>query len=460
MKSLQNLISPRKLSLIQSIASLVIMLAIVIMSFGTIFTAKVEKTADMVESFNEMVENMGGKKVEIPTEVEFSAPGIISSIGSLGKVLKGAIDTAKDAADLSKSSKEADDIEDIEKLEEKAEKTKDSAKNMADGMQGLANFIAMILIMVEAFKQSVILGLIYLALISMTLLLPIILAITFLTALIPFLKNLQEPEAAYPKIAKKFGSMFGSFVVLLLLKAIAPEVTFGGVITGIVVLCAIGFVLNIVASRMKPATDLQTKFLNVNQIVSLAGFGAFMMFFTALKGTNLFNRIWERLDDFALDHLSKEDSTTLLLSMAMIFVMIVVLFSICSYLQKVCCRMACMVKTGKVATRDNYIVSTALALLVVIIPVVLMKGEYALKLNDEEMGAFTLFAIGVVLMLVVEIVYAVLKKALCKGLSHEDVVAVLSGVGAEEAPAVEEAPAEEAAPAAEEAPATENSAQE
>ena len=244
MKSLQKLISPHKLSLIQSIVGLAIMLAIVIMSFGTIFTAKVELDTDMLDSFNDMVEEFGGKSVEVPKEVEFSAPGMIASISSVGKILKAAMNTAKTAME---QANRADGEEDLEKIEESLENTKNA---MTSDMQGIVNFIAIILVMVQAFGQSVVLGLVYLALIFMVLALPFILAITFLTALIPFFKHLDDPEEAYPRIAKKFGSMFGNFVVLLLLKVIAPEVEFGGVVTGIVILCAIGFVINIIASRL------------------------------------------------------------------------------------------------------------------------------------------------------------------------------------------------------------------
>ena len=107
--------------------------------------------------------------------------------------------------------------------------------------------------------------------------------------------------------------------------------------------------------------------------------------------------------------------------------------------------MACMIKTGKVSTRDNYIASAVVSLLVIIIPIILMKGEYGLTLNDQEMSAFTVYAIGVVLMLVAEIVYAVLKKKLCGELTHDEIVGVLSGLPVEEKKAEEAAPAEEAA---------------
>ena len=459
MKSLQNVISARKLSLIQSLVSLAIMLAIVIMSFGTIFVAKVELDGKMLDSFNDMMEEFGGdEKVEFPEEIEFSAPNIISSISSIGKIIKSAFDTMKSVTELSKAAKDADDAADLEELEDKAAQAEDSMKSLASDKQGLINLVAIIVVMASAFKESVILGLIYFLLIGMTLVLPFVLAVKFIIALIGFLKNVNAPEEAYPRIAKGFGSMFGEFVVLLLLKMIAPQVEFGGVITGIVVLCAIGFVLNIIASRMKPMTAAQTKFLNVNQIVSLAGFGAFMMFFFSLTNTNLFNRIWERLGKFALENANKDGVMKIMLNMGMITVMIAMMFAICSYLQKVCCRMACMIKTGKVTTRDNYIVSTAISLLVVIIPLVLMNGDYKLKLNDDEMSAFTIYAIGVVLMLVVEIVSAALKKSLCKDLSHDDIVGVLSGMPVVEEKAAEAAPAEEAA--AEEVPAEEAAAEE
>ena len=458
MKSLQNVISARKLSLIQSLVSLAIMLAIVIMSFGTIFVAKVELDGNMVDSFNDMMAEFGGDKVEIPEEVEFSAPGIISSISSLGKIVKSAFDTVKTVSNLKDNADNLEDEEDLKALEESAAKVEDSVKELASDKQALVNLIAIVVVMAAAFKESVILGFIYFMLIGMTLVLPFILAIKFIIALIGFLKNINDPEESYPRIAKGFGSMFGEFVVLLLLKMIAPQVEFGGVITGIVVLCAIGFVLNIVASRMKPMTAAQTKFLNINQIVSLCGFGAFMMFFFSLTGTNLFNRIWERLGKFALENANKDGVMTIMLNMGMITVLIAMLFAICGYLQKVCCRMACMIKTGKVTTRDSYILSAAVSLLVVIIPLVLMNGDYKLKLNDEEMSAFTVYAIGVILMLVAEIVYAALKKSMCKELSHDDIVGVLTGMPTAEEKAAEAAPAE-AAPA-EEAPVAEEVAAE
>lgn len=489
MKFLQNLMPAKTLTLVQSIVCLVVMLALFIMSLGTIFTAKLESSADMEEGFNEIAGELGLENVSFPSEVEISAPNLISSFAGVADFIGAAFDTASaagnamgsannamNAANEMQNSEDLDDVaanaakaeQDMDALEDDMSKLEDSAANMMEKASGLVGMIAIILVIAEAFGQSIILGLVYMGLIGTVIALPFIFGIKLLMSIVSFFKNMNDPYVPYPKMAKRIGDMFGAIVGLMFLKVIAPEIEFSAGVTTMIVICVLVFLFNLVASRMKTFTETQTKYQNAVQIVSASGLVAFFIFFFGLSGTDLFNRIWSGLGDFlgktlenaagaAFQQQGAQDNMMgNLITMGLIVVMIALLFKVFDYLKQGCCRLACMVPAGKLLSKDCYIIRACMALVMIIVPVYLMNpDDYALTLSDEGMTAFIVMCVGIVLMIAAEIVLMVLKKSYCEGLTTEDVQAVLTGHPMDEvaeaaAPAAEaEAPAAEA-PAAEE----------
>lgn len=490
MNKLQGILPAKTLTMIQSIVCIALILLIVIMSFGTIFTVKIEKTSGSVEMFDKIVNSMGdGEKAEMPDEVDVSAPYLLKSLGSLGSILKGGMKTIKNAMELSDSANQVqNDMDngeygnidnDADELEEKANQTQAGINEISDAMKSEAfvGLIALIVVIAQAFGQSFILGIIYIALMAMTLVIPITAIVCLIKSVICFFMNLANPGEGYSKVVKSFGSVFVMFPTMWLLKIIAPQITFGASVTVIVVALIVGLVVGLAASRLKGYTPSQFKYVNLIQAASLVSVIGYFIFMLNIDKTNLFETVFDGMGAFAKTAKFSDVSIVILLMLAMVSLM----FTTCKYIQKIACRLCCMTPAPKkkqdgtiTHVEDTNIASSAIALALVIIPVALMVTSFKLDLG-ENMTSFVLFSIGIVIMFAAEIVLSVLKKKF--DITPEDVHAVLTGcpgetvaaeetaeaesaeavaeeIPAEEAVVIEEAPVEEA-PATEEAPAEE-----
>ena len=454
----KSIIPAKTLTLIQSIVCLIIMLAVVCLSFGTIFTVELNKDEGTTEMFNSIVNGISDEEnVELPDTVEVNAPFVIASFKSLGDIIKSATSAIKNAADVVGSASDMhDDFEDenysdleddANDMGDKLDKTQESIDDLSASLksEGFVGLIALVTVIAQAFGESFLLGLIYIALIVMSIILPLVAALRFLIALIGFLTKLGNPGEGYSKVVKSFGAVFGMFPVLWLLKIIAPQITFGGAVTTMVTLLIVGLALNLVASRLKGYNDTQFKYINALQATSLAGVIGYFVFMLNIEGSHLFDTIFGGIGEFS----KNAEAGDVALVVLLLVVMIGLLFSTCDFIKDIACRLCCMTpapkkkKDGTVKrAKDSHIANTAMSLALIIIPVVLMVTSFELDLGDN-MGSFVLFAIGIVVMLASEIVLVSLKKGL--KIEREDVYAVLTGCPDEiEAPVAEEAPVEEA----------------
>ena len=411
MNKLQSILPAKTLTMIQSILCLVLMLVVVIMSFGTIFTAKVNASPKAAEMYDSVINGVDpDSNVEMPTEVKISAPFLFKSIGSAGSVIKNALNTAKTASDLNKDvqsgavdQKTAE--EDLENLQEDANKLSESLQD-----DGFVDFVALIVVVVSAFGQNFLLGIVYMALIGLTIALPIVATIRFLIALISFIKNVKtlttDPGSTYSTVAKSYGAIFAMFPTLWLMKIIAPEVEFSAGVIVMIVLLIVGLVFNLVASRLKSYTPAQFKYVNVLQGASIAAVIGYFIFMLNISGMNFFDHIWDALPAF----IKSAEFSDLAIPYIMIMAMISILIATCKYIQLIVCRLCCTVPCPKrkidmpmVFANDTYMASAGMSLGLIVAPIVLMVTKFKLDLGDD-MISFVLFAIGIVIMFAAEIV--------------------------------------------------------
>lgn len=489
MNKSKGILPAKTLTLIQSIACIALMVLIVISSFSAIFTVKIEKTSGAVDMFDKIVNSVGeGEKAEMPEEVEVSAPYLIKSLGSVGSILKSSMKTIKNATELSNSANDvqndmnngeySDLGNDADELNAKAEATMDSVNEISEALksEGFVGLIALITVIAQAFGQSFILGLIYIALMAMTIVIPVTALVCLIKAVISFIIHLGNPGEGYSKIAKAFGDVFILFPTLWLMKIIAPQIEFTASVTVMVVAIIVALAIGLVASRLKGYNSTQFKYINALQGASLVGVIGYFIFMLNVDKSHIFDTIFDNMGAFAKTAKFADVAIVVLLTLAMVSI----LFTSCKYIKNIACRMCCMYpapkqkKNGKVAhANDTFIGNAAVALALVAIPVALMVTSFKLDLG-ENMTSFILFSVGIVMMFVAELVFSVLKKAF--GVANEDVRAVLTGCptceeadeeeaeeAATEEVVIEEAPAEEAVVeevAAEEAPAEEAPAEE
>ncbi len=451
MKGIKSFIPSTVMAMIQSIVCIVIMVAIVLLSFGTIFTATVANSESANEKYNDIMgmfdmDEEEKEDLEMPKTVDVSAPFIVKSVSTVVKIIPDLVKMVTDAKDLVDDAQQMqDDVDEMQNasdldgiqnsknevessakdLEDKANKTKESANKISDALKGeaFAGLIALIVIIVEAFGQSVILGIVYMALLVTAFTLPLVAIIKTLIAIISFCINIGDPGRGYAKVSKAFRGVFVMLPVLWLYKILAPQLTFGGAITGITVLCFAALGINLIASRLKSYTDGEFKYFNVLQIVSLVSVIGYVLFITNIGKIEMFDAIWDGIGDFLGGGYG---AGAVIVTVLAVIIMVMSMFFVCKLISKLATRFCCMVPVGKKHMHDTYIVSGAMSLLLIIAPIVLMVGDFKLDIEDT-MASFIVTAIGIVLIFASEVVLVVLKKTLCSDVTDEEILAVLTG---------------------------------
>ncbi len=473
MNKSKGLLPAKPLTLMQSLVCLAVMFVIVITSFGTLFTVKFSQEGKAAETYYEIVDKLNGDEaVEAPDEIEVSAPFLIKSVGSVGTVFKALFKTASGAVKaVDNASQIANDMnnaqaqleadisngeldgvnQDMENLNNAQADAQDGVDKMQDGLDDMSEalksddfkgLIALIAVIFQSFGQSIILGLAYCMLIGMTITIPVTAIVCFVKALVSFILKLANPGEGYSKVVDSFGSVFIMFPTLWLLKILVPQITFGASVTTIVILIIVALAANLVASRLKGYTEAQFKYINILQGASLVGVIGYFIFMLNIDKTDMFNIVFANMKNASWSFVDK--ALVAVLALAMVSIM----FTACKYIQYIACRLCCMTpvpkakKNGTIPSiEDTYISLSAATLGLVIIPVILMVTKLKLDLGDN-MGAFIVFSIGIVLMFAAELVFWFLKKAM--SIDNAAVHAVLTGCPDKAEVAAEAAAAEEA----------------
>lgn len=479
---------PKKTSaLIQVWASVLLIVVAVIMSFMPIITLK---TVDDAEAIEEILSEISdGEEIEIPKEVEITAPGLISSTKLMIDMVtalsdeNSSDDDKLEALQTKLESKEGqkailtaaalmntvvgvfgDDDADME--ESNDEFTSSSSKSSTGGTLEII------------FNILIIMGVVF-GVLGLTLALPIVFIIIALTAIIPALIKVKSPELVAGKIGGKLTGVLSLPLMLMLFQGVVSGMSYGFGTVAIMVIAILSVLLSTVISRCTQYNEKQFMYINLTQGASVLGIIGFLVFFFNLLktkifsnflGGSLFGYIGEAADAKRLAQ-SFGQTLTLpndyLIDIVLIVLYVVFVFTAIAYLERAARRLSCTSKHG-----DNLLAYTIMALPVFILPTVVkgMKHRYSfefdtydgwvveksgatsfLKMSSDEETALTLVLVGIIIMLVAEIALIVLKKVLCKDMTREEMEAVVTGAVLSEvaAPAEETAPAEEAAPAEE-----------
>ena len=323
--------------------------------------------------------------------------------------------------------------------------------------------------------------------ILLSVIIPIVYIVIFLVTLITALTNLRTPVEGAAKLAKRLPKSIVHPMSVMLVCCLSATVTYTTSTLVMVILAAVGSLINILFTRLHSWDRKEIAYANVVQGVSLLSIGAYIFLFVNLLKMGVFSSFIGRfVSAFAASSSSSGSSSPdamVFLDLGMILIAVIFALVSTKYLAKVLRRasLACAPKK-KGGARSCHLVYSLFLLLTTIFPMIVLgstanNGHSFLKLTMSQEWALFYGFIATCLMALTEIALLILKKIFGKGLSVEAVGAVLTGLSegpvtaepaaeanaapeenadAEEAPAEEAeqaAPAEEAAP--EEAPAEE-----
>ncbi|MBE6546882.1 MAG: hypothetical protein E7668_05535 [Ruminococcaceae bacterium] len=497
-KALARVLPGKVLMFIQNIVCLLLILVMCVMSFGTIFTVRIELSDGMQGTLDEIIRVATPEGSEaslvIPEKIDVSLPYIVQSTGKIIGSAKNLMTLWNDVQELQRSANslkdrkdeldstasdlnsakeeglagaegvqneltnvqnEMDGVQkDLDEVEAKLEKVKNDLRSMIT--QELVSVLALAFTLVSCFGSNMLLALSYIFLLCMVVTIPLTAVIQTLIALISFFSRVTRPERAFHRVARSFAGIFGLLPLILIVKLLVPSVQLGYGVWGVLACVVAGLVISLMAARLKYYEKSDFKYLNVLQIVSACSVGGFLLFFFTMLKSGVVGGIVERFGTY-----QASTSTMKYLTWGMIALFFVTLVMTFDYMIHVFTRFACMSKSRS----DKHIVLASIHMLTAILPMVLMLTEFGLALTGRALVYFILASVGLVLMLAAEIVQTVLDKTMCGEVSKERKRAIVTGgyVYVEEQGAeAEEAPAEaapEEVPAAE-LPASEDAVEE
>ena len=460
-KALAKVLPGKALMFIQNLVCFLLILVMCVMSFGTIFTVRVELSDSMrgtLEGIIRVVEPEGSESgsLVIPEEIDVSLPYLIKSTAKILGSAKNLMSVWNDIQDLQRSANSlkekkdsldstADDLnsakeegiegvagvqegltnvqsemdsvqKELDEVEQKLEKVKNDLRAMIT--PELVNILALAFTLLSCFGSNMLLALSYIFLLCMVVTIPLTAVVQGIIALISFFVRLTRPERAFHRVARSFAGIFGLLPLILLVKLLVPSVQLGYGVWGILACVVAGLVISLTAARLKYYDKADFKYLNVLQIVSAGSVGAFLLFFFTILQSGVVGGIVERFGAY-----EASSSGMRYLSWGLIAVFFVTLVMSFDYMIHVFTRFACMSKSRS----DKHIVSASIHMLTAIVPFVLMFTEFGLSLSGRPLVYFILASVGLVLMLAAEIVLTVLDKTVCREVSKERRRAIVTG---------------------------------
>lgn len=411
---------------VQTLVSFALILAICAFSFGTTFTVAFAEDNEIQHSVNEVIDKLAEKAdmdFEIRDEISVDFAFLMESASSIGDIVSAVKQAADDAKDCEFDNLKEDGNKLLEKL----------------GDQRFVDFLTLIVLVFLSFGNSILLGIGNCIMLFLAIALPLICAVTAIIAAIKLLFNLKDFGNAFHKVMKSFFNIISIIPLILVVLLLVPQVRIGESVYMIMACCGIGVVMNFVCSRLKHYEGQDLRYINLMQIVCGISLVGYILFFLNAMNSGIIGASVKVFSGEAwktfLAAVAGETEFDYL-PMVMTLVLIVAMLSCIDNLTRIVTRLACMYHRKS----DVSIVSALVCVLVVGLSYALLHMDLGFEIAQENQASFNNTCIGAIVMAVAEIVLAILIPALCRQVSYERRIHIVTGAYTFEVPTVASAP--------------------
>lgn len=458
---------PRKIvSNVQLWVSLFLIFLATVFSLTPIITLTTLENADEINQTMEQILPPEMADFKIPEEIDVTAPKLIGSVSTIVKVAGVAIDSAKKDMTAAEKEELVNKQKDLEAYLQTEKGKEDivtaisiaasftNAFKAGDSEQN-DNFLSKILNVFIAVIAE-------LAVIVMSLILPIILIFHCLVALFKSLRNIKTPENAAAAVGSRLSGVISFPLILMLFQCVVPGMKPGSGVMAVCYIAVASMVLNFVISRLREYPAKEFKYLNILQGTAAVGIIGFLVFFFNMIKTGVFKAFTggkfalymaEAIAAKELELSDKAVNEAYIIDGVLIVVYLIVMMNCVAYLGKVTRRFACAVKKERPGgligrffpdkASDNNIVVAVITSLAFIIPTYIMGAKHYFKdiystasegdasfiiLNADGEKALSAALVGIIIMIVAEIAMIVLRKVFCKELSAGEAETLMMGL--------------------------------
>ena len=443
---------------LQSIVLLVLIIAMLFMSFGTIFTIEVDgmSKSDKKELSNFLEEELD-LDVKLPDKVDVNAFTLIKIAGSVKKLIE-SLDNSKNVKLTKADEEELLKVAVILYVCAGPILSEDGLDNI-DGDNAIATIINLAIELLIPFFC-------FIYLMILAIIIAISLLIASIRAILGFFNAELDNGEVVANMSKSIHRIIKLFPAILLIRLFCTDYKYGSAIIGILVLSVLALVLGVVVSRLKKYEPADFKYLNVLQIISAVSVIGLALFVFSILKTDIFMVGLRSVFDTYFFEYMIDGGEFPVVPFILLLVLFATVSSAVKAIPRILTRVACMSKTKSAV----HIPSAVIAFIAVIIPSVMKGNEFIaedvkFELTNAAQSSMSLAIVGLVIMLVAEIALKVVPNYVCEDCTKENRQKIVTGayyIEIEDAPAAEEvaaeAPAAEEAAPAEEAPAAEEAA--
>ena len=426
-------IPKRKTATIQVWVSLTLIILALTMSFMPIIKVNTENLTDTIENFisNDNIDLDSIDLDSLPDEVEFTAPNLIQSGIFFVDI-------------ITFMAEEPDPDEFTEYIEEKIDEESTHS--------AIATTFAIISIFSDSIPPeiqvdnampiifSITVSLVaFMYIILMILVIPIILIVKAIIAFAYALANLKNPEKATPKVSSSLTGLLSILFMMLLLQCALPQIKLAWGTILMLVITITSIVINSIAIRIPAYNKQDMLYANIVQGTSLAGILGFLIFFFSLIKTGILASFLKGpfltfTDEFS--DIKNFYASDYIIDGVLMIIYVICIFTAIKYISKVTRRLSLSCKKESVL-----LALPIFAIPVFIIPTVIKSNQNlnivdngevlfetsSLYLTDSGETALIFVLIGAIIMLLAEIAYLVIPKILCKGMTPQQKLLVISG---------------------------------
>lgn len=415
---LKELTRGKGLALLENIALLAIIVIMLFMSFGTIFSLSLEVSDEFEEDLNDVIYELTGENdVQFSKEIDINFMFLVKTATTIVDIIEVI-----------------DDIDNNSSSDAPAEKLDD------EDLQNMVDLVVFAFALVSRFgdimeiddieeldSKTVINAIVFIIcvvyLIVFTLILVLTLVFASIGALFSFLISGKKTGKASARISKSIHRIIKLFPGLIFIQLFTTEIEYGSAITGILWLCVAALAIGVLVSRLKKYDGPDFKYLNILQGVSAVSVAGLVMFVLNLLETDI---ILEALYQvFTVEFIENlVDGNVEIIPLVFLLLLIISVSIALKSIPRVVTRFACMSKSKSAV----HIAKAVMSLLVVIVPFVMMNyDKVGFSLSDDQYTCFILASVGVVIMLVAEIALAVLTDNFCDDCTEDNQMKIVTG---------------------------------
>jgi len=418
----------------QTVVCFVLIAVMLVMSFGNLYTLKVEVPKVLQNGMDKIEEVINDPMISNGEDIEIVMPDELSVnlflfIRASTKI-KDVVEIYKSMVELSEVSG-ATDTNEYYQAYARLRTLAADAKELISSDEFL-NLLALASAFVSGFGTSALNGIVMVMMVLMTVIMPISLLIALIVALFAFLADRKDTERRYLAMMKAFRRAARVFLLVIAVKLFDMDIGLSfGIIMGLIA-CVGGFAFSALASHGKRYTPEGKRYMNISQIASLVTLSGFFIFYFGIAYSGAVGQYFAIVAKDAFACIFSKEYGEVFRSQ-FIFMLFAVL-TVAAFVATLSVLTGTLARMGGMLPRhrESLLVPACASLLMIAVPLYMRTVDNRISFDHSQSLALSIAFLGIVIMILAEVAKISLQRILCPTLKESEKYSILRGLDAPE----------------------------